>query len=242
MQCATLPEWVKEAFIQRIIEDFQKSMNLIRSSFLTENVYINSDHYPIYRGALKDSHHNLYDVEAYEKANPQDIKADFIDKENHNIGWKLHLNVAPRFVRLVSAYLLKNGYYHKYLNDGKIEDGKVFTIYIGSHQLTKKLAEIISQDLGRFLSKPKAFGEIEFAAGVVGRFCGPFFGQTPLFYNYGSLGVTHLDVDHKLFLNHCIWGKKDENHEKVASMLKEKAQKNAIKKLWEMYGSYFFEK
>ena len=50
---------------------------------------------------------------------------------NLKCGWKIHLNVKPRNHKIVYYWLLQNcPYGWKYLAGG--EDGKVFTIYVGS--------------------------------------------------------------------------------------------------------------
>jgi hypothetical protein len=87
-------------------------------------------------------------------------------------GYKFHLNVEPADVKAVSEYLIKEGYRHKYLHGGEIEDGKIFTIYIGSKDLAEKLAPKLSSDLHTYLRKPVETGEIEFAPNIVGRFVG----------------------------------------------------------------------
>ena len=113
-------------------------------------------------------------------------KGDF---SNPNIGWKLHLNVRPKFVEIVSQYLIDNDYCHKYLSGGLPVDGKVFTVYVGSYESAIRVSGEISEKIDFCLSKPAAIGEIEFVSGVVGRFvCG---GDE--FWSYGSCGFSLLD-------------------------------------------------
>lgn len=118
-------------------------------------------------------------------------KINFKDPNDPNIGWKIHLNVAPENVAAVADYLIEEGYFHKYLQGGEVEDGKIFTVYIGSQDLTASLAKEISQDIGSYLAKPLAHDEIEFAPGIVGRFVGP----TNEFRQYGYHGMSSLNND-----------------------------------------------
>ncbi len=98
------------------------------------------------------------------------LKYDFLDEKNANLGWKIHLNVSAENSKKVSDYLIKNGYFHKFLGGGEADDGKIFTIYFGTPQITEKFSKIISEDLEDLLSKPEAKDEAEFAKGIVGRF------------------------------------------------------------------------
>jgi len=116
-------------------------------------------------------------------------------KVEGNLGWKFHLNVLPEHVRSVAEYLIKNDYEHKYFMGGSLTDGKVFTIYIGSYALAKKLALQLSQDLHQWLAMPKDINEIEFAPGVIGRFV---VGESGVLNaedkenQYGKYGVSYL--------------------------------------------------
>jgi hypothetical protein len=125
-------------------------------------------------------------------------KTDLINPTDPNIGWKLHLNIPPDNVRLVSDYLKQNGYRHKFLSDGEIHHGKIFTVYIGSYAKTAKLADILSRDLRQYLRKPLDDREIEFAPGIVGRFKSDNIYDSvskkivARFYSYGRAGIQHL--------------------------------------------------
>lgn len=94
-----------------------------------------------------------------------------IDVDNCNIGHKIHLNVAPDCVHAVSEYLKDNKYHHKYLSGGDVSDGKIFTVYLGSHNNAYKWAKVISNDLDGKLLRPLDKSEIEYAPNVCGRFC-----------------------------------------------------------------------
>lgn len=106
------------------------------------------------------------------------------------VGHKIHLNVTPENVIAVSEYLKQNKFRHKYLFGGDINDGKIFTIYIGSFDLARKLSLELSQALKGLLAKPAAVEEIEYAPNIVGRFDA---GKTPNFLQYG-LGVRGISV------------------------------------------------
>jgi len=119
--------------------------------------------YPFYEKELKD-----YSVHRSGAA------SDKVDAPGSGefYGNKLHLNIEPKDVVAVSKYLKQERFWHKYLSGGEIEDGKIFTIYVGSAVLTKKLAQKISQDLKLYLRKPVEKGEVEYAPNVIGRFSG----------------------------------------------------------------------
>src|SRR5690606_10673176 len=110
---------------------------------------------------------------SYSENNPDNVRFNFINKGDANVGWKFHLNCEPSSSENISKFLADNGYYYKYLSGGEPEDGKIFTVYIGSHELAEKLAKEISDGVLSELAKPVDHSEIEFAPGVVGRFVGP---------------------------------------------------------------------
>jgi hypothetical protein len=202
------------------------------------------------------------ELDEHTAGNAGEKKVEFRD-ENANIGWKFHLNVAQKDVVAVSDYLKANGYCHKYLSGGEIGDGKVFTVYIGSYALAKKLAGQISTDLQNRLARPEPKSyEIEFAAGVVGRFSGP----RSMFDQYGTCGFTLLNDDMKVIKRILSWGSGRElvrEYEAVllsgdfarASQLilddktgalesyyriKKQAEIDAFKALRDEYGDYFY--
>lgn len=124
-------------------------------------------------------------------------KVDYPEKITHNFGHKLHLNIEAKDVVVVSKYLKDNGYRHKYLSGGEIEDGKVFTVYIGSKDLTDELAQKISSDLQTYLRRPVFVDEVEYAPNVVGRFeSSKGTGAEPFSkYGFGIRGVDILRQD-----------------------------------------------
>jgi hypothetical protein len=160
-------------------------------------------HYTGYRSNLDDSDSKKYtsqlaeyddgpsEVDDYNLSHPKDKKINFIENDNCNIGWKLHINVQPENVRAVSAYLKANGYRHKFLHGGEVADGKIFTIYIGDYNLVRSLSNRISTDLRSCLCKPTVKNEIELAPGVVGRFVGPRHIKNE-FHSYGSAGFSWM--------------------------------------------------
>lgn len=132
-------------------------------------------------------------------------KTDFRFADDPNVGWKLHVNVTPEHVKEVSRILSEAGYRHKFLKAGSAEDGKVFTIYIGSRRKTETEALQISDSLKGLLAKPISNTELEFASGVVGRFTtknphsdrslsfrGP---NRTKFHHYGTSGFVWLMND-----------------------------------------------
>ena len=95
--------------------------------------------------------------------------------ENHdyvkgNQGWKIHLNVTPQKTPQVSEYLKSAGFHHKYINGVDIDDGKIFTIYIGSKELTEKIVKKVQDDIGDLLDEPKAKGDIQVSPKIRARF------------------------------------------------------------------------
>ncbi len=153
---------------------------------------------------------------------------------NLNIGWKLHLNVLPEDVMVVSSFLKKLNVSHKYFRGGNTPDGKVFTVYIGSYEKTKEVSKLLSDNIRDLLCKPMDHAEIEFNAGVVGRFCGP----KVEYRQYGSIGLSYLG---KLFYRN------QNNVERLTGSFgfnarkKEIWQKETIASFIDKYGNYFFK-
>lgn len=240
------PEDHKKLYVLLKGSEYPLSQNLPTNKF-------NGDYDdPEYEKYLKDygSSSIKEKINEYNKKNPGKIKTDFKyyyqdptkPKElNPNIGWKLHLNIGPENVKNVSKYLIDNGYDHKYLHGGRITNGKIFTIYIGSHKLTRELAQQISRDLKSCLCRPIDQKETEFALGVSARFVNP---KGEGFYQYGfSGGMQTIEDDQKKFtelqLKHI--GKKisDEEFKNQFKTLQKKSCFNSYKKLKQIYGEYF---
>ena len=160
-------------------------------------------------------------------------KTEFLDDKNPNLGWKLHLNVSPKNVIEVSRYLVENGYDHKYLSGGEHDDGKIFTIYIGSRQKTEELASKLSNDLRPHLAKPVHHNEIEFATGVIGRFCAAFRGGE--FRKYGTSG---MDTLRSAFDEHIGVLMMPPSRAKYKETLRE-LERKSFKRLNELYDTYF---
>jgi hypothetical protein len=119
-----------------------------------------------------------------------------------HLGHKLHLNVLPGHVRTVSEYLKRNQFNHKYLSGGEVALGKIFTIYIGPHDLAFFLADKLSEELNGRLCTPVDSSEIEYGPFVSGRFAGQgliggkLLGQHP---QAGIRGMALFDEDIKRF-------------------------------------------
>lgn len=215
---------LEEKMIKHILDSyFRKKLLKEESKKLPENDFLKIEDY---EKELKGYAARLGEANEYNEKNPKEQKTDFIDKENTNIGWKLHLNVEPRFVKNVSKYLKQNGYVHKFLSGGNPGEGKVFTVYIGSFSLAKKLAKQLSNDLLSFISRPTAVGEIELASGIVGRFSG----DKKIFSQYGTCGFSNLRQDQEAIVD-LYWDNK---------FFRKMAEEKAFKKLRELYGDYFF--
>lgn len=130
-------------------------------------------------------------------------KIDYLENDKQDSGHKLHLNVAAQDVAAVAEYLKRQGYRHKYLSGGEISDGKVFTVYIGSKDLTDKLAQEISRDLAPHLKRPVFSDEVEYAPNVVGRFDGGTLRDFEK-YGHGIRGINMLRSDVELVVNRML--------------------------------------
>ena len=222
-------EFVIENFFSKRVQ-CSLSQELPNNSFSRQEV---RENYERYKKNLEG-----YDVGSKEFAQhknyplwqPNKEKTDFRVAGDPNIGWKLHLNVRPEYVQEISQYLCKNGYRHKYLHGGEIEDGKIFTIYVGSFSLCRELAKCLSNDTLPYLCKPLTETEIEFAEGVVGRFSGDFQHIDSVLMRDGPYGFPLLrgtiDVT-KL--------------SKLSSQEKIDAAEKAYLYLKKRYGIYFFD-
>ncbi len=226
--------------IQKTLDiHFRKKLNHKLSIWLEKNPYIKSEDYSMYTTVLEPYKGGWERFDEYDKKNPNNIKHDFIKSGNPNLGWKIHLNVEPKDVKIVSDYLINNGYNHKYLSGGDIEDGKTFTIYIGDYTLVSNLAKEISNDLKSQLRKPEAKSEVELAPGVVGR----FVTQRKEFGQYGTCGFS--------IINNWVYDKRGFNATNI-NLIKNKetsyreqalreGEMFSYKELKKLYGNYFFK-
>lgn len=222
---------VEEREEQKLLDKFfRRKKKAPLSQDLPENAFVDFEDYETYKENMQQ-YSNLdiaNKIESYDVKNPESKKTDSLDLAAH---WKVHLNVEPKNVDPVSEYLIKNGFKHKYLSGGEIEDGKVFTVYIGSYKLVKQLSEQIGQDLSSFLCKPLAYGEIELAPGVVGRFDAPGNKDSQTnFTQYGTCGFSWLVCEKRKKIN---WKDFSESERR-------KGELNSFKRLQEIYGDYFF--
>ena len=114
-------------------------------------------------------------------------KSQFFN-DDPNCGYKVHLNVLPANVIAVSNFLKNHEFHHKYLHGGEIEDGKIFTVYLGSKAATERYVREIYEGVGDLLEHSKAYGEVEYAPRIVGR----FVGGKKYFRQYGREGISLL--------------------------------------------------
>lgn len=157
-------------------------------------------------------------------------KTDF-QQYNSNVGYKLHLNVPILHVRKVAEYLRREKFCHKYLSGGEILDGKIFTIYTGSRNMTDAMAQTISTDLAGLLARPlEKNDEREIAPNISGRFNvqGGDFVQ----YGNGLKGIPMLREDAVTLLY-----TKDPEARKARIDL---AFKKSYIKLKGLFGDYFY--
>jgi hypothetical protein len=146
------------------------------------------------------------------------------------MGHKIHLNVEPGGLVAVSEYLRKGKFWHKYL-DGEILDGKVFTVYFGSHDLAKKLASQISRDLRPYLRQPIVKDEVEYAPNISGRFqvMSEAFEQ----YGFGLRGISILTSWAKDKITY--WTPQAEKAKRLPL-----AFDDSYKAMADLYGEYFY--
>lgn len=151
------------------------------------------------------------------------------DMQKGGVGHKIHLNVSPENIKTISEYLIRKGYCHKFLNGGEILNGKIFTVYIGSHDLTNALAQTLSMDLQDYLSRPIAKEEVEYAPNIIGRFTGgrDEFQQ----YGFGIRGITI----HNKWADQMTWNTEGEKG-KILPL----AFTDSYNALSNRYGSYFY--
>lgn len=105
----------------------------------------------------------------YQDVPPHTDKTDYAAR-GPNIGHKLHLNIQTSSALEAARYLRAHQYHHKFASGGDLEEGKTFTVYVGSQKLAFALARELSLELGPILSRPKALDDVEYAPNVVGRF------------------------------------------------------------------------
>lgn len=167
--------------------------------------------------------------------NREEAKCNFL-LGSPNLGWKVHLNIAPANVASASDYLKQNGYAHKYLTGGSGGEGKAFTVYFGAKGTMDKWSQQLAKDLGNVLCKPVAPEETEVAAGIVARFTslgsdGREMGSPEdTFLQYGEYG---LSARRAFVLGKGGW--------KNIATPEQKAElaRDAFQNLTRLYGSYF---
>ncbi len=235
-------------------EDHEKLNTLLKGSEypnsqnLSENIFNGSNDDAKYERYLEEYQTSKYfdKIKQYNRDNPNNKKFDYDDNKDKNgkeykadVGWKLHLNISPANVEEVSKYLINNGYNHKYLSGGEIENGKIFTIYIGSNKSAKNLAQEISDDLKNVLCKPIDERETEFAPGVSARFAVTATTAGPIAqYGFkGGMPNTQEDGNKitEIILSNNSQDLKNEKIKKISR----NAPKNSYIKLKEIYGKYF---
>ncbi|MBT3349432.1 hypothetical protein HN954_00595 [bacterium] len=168
----------------------------------------------------------------------KDEMIDFVNEGNPNIGWKLHLNISPENVVFVDKYLREKGICFKFLHGSELEDGFIFTIYVGSFQKTQEISKILTKDLQNFLAQPHKTNHLEFSAGVVGRFRGAEYKNKDfLFSSYSPSGFSWLEYDKR---NYSLKKTTKIANEQALAKQKKESEIRAIKELQFQYGDYFF--
>jgi hypothetical protein len=223
----------EKAFFDEL-KSFQGSAELFP---LSKTLWVNEDIQTMDSDRIYDKY--LTEMEAYrnEGAEQTGQKSDF--RKNGKIipHWKFHLNVEVSGVKRVSDYLKGHGFCHKYLSGGEPEEGKIFTVYVGSKNLAETSAVEISRGLGRLLTRPRYPMEIEFARGVIGRFDAH---RDQDFSQYSSVlrGIPELKDD-KWELS-MLRRTSDPMGRARYEQKKEMAFQHAYRQLAERYGTYFY--
>lgn len=214
-------------FRPRLTHDLSKN--------LPENRFGKNEDTLKYEKYIKAHSASADSILSYSQNNPDSVKFNFINKGDANVGWKFHLNCEPGSCKNISKFLADNDYYYKYLSGGGPEDGKIFTVYIGSHELAEKLAKEISDGVLAELSKPVDHSEIEFAPGVIGRFVGP----RNEFHQYGTSGFSLGLYEYKqlLYVGH---DKPEEEGSLAIKKITSGLEARSFARLKELYGDYFF--
>ncbi len=142
--------------------------------------------------ARGDYDHYVSALEPYETGATRPGRYEALQGQRH-MGHKIHLNVGPQFVGQVSEYLRDEGFHHKFLRGGAVEDGKMFTVYFGAKDLADYWAPHISEQLRIYLARPSnnLSDEVEYAPNIIGR----FVGGRDRFHQYGMVirGLSILD-------------------------------------------------
>jgi len=191
-----------------------------------------------YSSHLKEYKHPDYEKERADFNHPNNPNQD------PNIGWKCHINVAPTHVVEVAKFLQDSGYCHKYLSGGEIEDGKTFTIYLGSKHTTEEQIPQIFTTIGHLIDPALDQTEVEFAPRIVGRFVGP---RTE-FAQYGDRGISYLFEYQKRLTNSHITlnfrkrqrpAQSIEEIQQQINNLKKEAYQASHQRLLEVFGNYY---
>lgn len=111
-------------------------------------------------------------------------------KPNPRIGWKIHLNVSPENALKVIKFLIENDLEHKYLSGADLNDGKIFTVYLGPKSNLLTWATTLNKELGSMLLPVKSQSDIPILNNITGR----FVGEKSIYNTKSSLrGITLLE-------------------------------------------------
>jgi hypothetical protein len=139
---------------------------------------------------LKDEYSKI--LEEYSHHNSREIFWRDEQTGNHdpNIGWKIHLNAGPANVKEISDQLINWDLEHKYLIGANIQDGHIFTVYLGPKDNLLNWMPIIENKLKPFLLNATDEYDIPISGIIKGR----FVGEKSIYSTKSSLnGVTLLE-------------------------------------------------
>lgn len=161
-------------------------------------------------------------------------------------GWKLHLNVSKVNAQKVHEWLWKTGVGYKYGRSSG-QNGKDFTIYVGSRRDANEIADRLASEIADLISPPtsdtlrddipltETSGSV-----VVGRFDTnrQRVGERQVDFNqYGGNGVPFMDRDYNEIAGISVWGSEEEKESLPAKIQQATERANAI--LVKAFGDYF---
>lgn len=151
--------------------------------------------------------------------------------------WKIHLYVIPKNQKDVYYWLFEHCTYGwKYLSGG--EEGKTFTIYIGSWDECERFANILIQALGNKVSNPH--GDIlSTDLQVYQKIWGRFHAYFKEFSQYGSHGLQYLWSDTSSIMASSVRIKRLKQGRFELDLMEAQALKTSYNLLNQSYGAHF---
>jgi hypothetical protein len=146
-------------------------------------------------------------AEAQEVADNVFSGTNGIRKTKPGEGWKIHIPADPDNYDEINDYLTNQGYKYKNLQGGTHNDGKDFTVYIGSRTDVENAAKQIESDIGNLIAAPPKGGDVTETDEAFGKLWIRFEvirgprkrsltdTMLPEFHQYGPGGISLLQDD-----------------------------------------------